>query len=133
MANGKFKVVAERRLGTLNPDQQKIWSRLVARRNRLEATQQLLEEEETFFVDSVLKEYTQENHGAVRGIKLTKEGLLLQTYCECFRCQAQLQNLPPTLVVEEMVKQRLIDPEHVPGARKWAATTEEKFGKPVMN
>lgn len=133
MANGKFKVVAERRLGTLNPDQQKLWSRLVARRKRLEATSQLLEEEEEFFVDSVLEEYTQENHGAVRGIRLTDEGLLLQTYCECFRCQAQLQNLPPTLVVEEMVKQQLIDPEHVSGARKWAANTEEKFGKPVMN
>lgn len=133
MTNGKFKVVSERRLSSLNPDQLRIWKRLVARRNRLETSVQLLEEEESFFIDAVLEEVTQENHGAVRGVKLTPDGLVLQVYCECFTCQAQLQHLPPTLVVEEMVKQKLIPPDQVTGARKRAAQLEETFGKPVLN
>lgn len=133
MANGKFKVVSERKLSTLNPDQLRIWKRLVVRRNRLEVAMQLLEEEETFFVDAALEDVTQENHPAVKGVRITPEGQVLQVYCECFRCQAQMQNLPPTMVVEEMVKQRLIQPDQVPGARKWAAHVEQTVGKPVMN
>lgn len=127
MAISDFKVIEERRLGSLNPEQRKVWSKLVARRKRLEASQQLYEEEVEFFVDAVLADVVQENHPAVKGVHVTDEGLLLQAYCACYRCQVILQNLPAAQVVEAMIAQGHIPKEHVSGARKWAAAKEPFF------
>lgn len=128
-----FKVIRERRLSTLNPEQRKIWAKLVARRKRLEASQKALEEDEAFFVDGVMFDVVEENHPAVEGMRITDEGLILQVYCECYRCQTKLQQLPPTYVVEQMAKLKLIPDEKLPEARKWAVKFEKENGVPVLN
>ena len=133
MVAGTFKLLSERKLSTLSPEQRKIWAKLVARRKRIEDQLESLEEEEAFFVDGVLMDVVQENHRAVRGVRVSDEGFVFQVYCECYRCQAHLQQLPPTFVVEQMAQQELIEEADVPEARKWAKAMEQKHGRPVLN
>lgn len=133
MTERKFALMSERKLGVLNPDQRKAWKRLMARQNRIAATSSLLEEDMSMFFDSLVANVTMDNHSAVRGLKVKEDGSYVQTYCECFQCQAKLQNLPASQVVESMIQMKLIEGDVIQRARQWAKHVEKMHGVPFAN
>ena len=133
MTNRKFEVVSERELGRMTPDQLVIWKKLEQRRKRLEASEAILEEDTELFITSFLKDHNVENHAAATGIELREDGIVVQQYCECYKCQAGLQGMSPSLVVEAMVRQQRIDPVKIAEARKWAAGAEKQLGRNLLN
>lgn len=128
-----FEVLGERDLRTLTDDQKKEWRKLTIRRKRLESHMAALDRDMSFFMDSVLLDVPVENHGAANGVGFRDDGRVVQTYCECYRCQTALQNLPATQVVEAMIKMEKIPPEAVHEARRWAAEREHVEGRSRLN
>ena len=133
MSQPKFTVLKERELGRIEGEALTRWKKLVARRKRLAASEQRLENDASRFMEEVLADVPVENHVSAEGVQIEEDGRIVQVYCECYRCQAMLQGLSPSLVVEAMIKQSRIRPDRVHEARAWAAHAEKKLGQTFIN
>lgn len=133
MTDFKFSVMTERELGRVDEEQLAKWKSLIARKKRITASARKLDKEAHEFMESILETIDSDEHPSAEGVRILDDGRIVQMYCECYRCQTHLQNLPASVVVESMIEQQKILPEAIAEARAWAARTEKKLGQNFVN
>lgn len=122
MAHFRFTLIKERVIRNLGYHARRRWLSLLRRRAELEGKYDALTAEIDAHYKHVLdgvEEHEIKAHaeGTPVELRLTEDGQIIQTCCECPRCQAELQGLPVVQVVESMISQGLIIKNHVHVAR----------------
>lgn len=127
MADRKFRVIRERLLGML-PDELKLsFERLRAKYERVQRSQGIYDRALDRFMDRVEAVYAEAfaNEGH-QSFTFSESGEVTQVLCACPACQADLQGLPLTMVVEEMIQHGNVDPVSARALRKRASEIESK-------
>jgi len=126
MTKPVFKVITDRPLGRLDAERLASWKKLLRRQRRAEKTGAKIGAEIRDFIADAETQFVAETGGAADGIGILASGLVVQTYCPCYRCQTLLHPLPAKDVVEGLVSLNAL-PEHViPRARAWAVEADRR-------
>lgn len=117
MAERKFQVIREQQVGHLPKRLQARWRAMARLQERIQTAQAKLEGLTAQLAEEAEPYLEKGEKGAYRGLRMGEDGALYQVYCECPACQADLHHMSVTEVVEEMIRQELIEPEQADDVR----------------
>lgn len=123
MAHRRFQIIKEKPVATLSKRLQASWQALVRKRERLTDLEAQLDTATRTFFTAVEKTVPMSDGEKVayRGLRMDNDGTLYQVFCDCASCQAGLHDMSVTAVVEEMIRQDLIDEDEVESVRERAS------------
>jgi hypothetical protein len=123
----KFQTIEETPIGELGKGALKQWQALVRRRKQLEAQEEKLRARFDKFFDELHKKMpAPEDVHATHGFRLGEDGVIYAVHCECPGCQAVVQGLSTTTVVEQMIRQGMLRGDDATKARRSAAEIDSQ-------
>jgi len=144
MADDKFTVIGETKIGSLEGGLSDEWDRLGEAQSRLEELQYEQEQALDAFWDALNAkfgpkpgsvEHTVDSHGLAPRFRISPEGDVYTVVCKCPICQAKLHDMTVAATVEEMYRNDLISPQKIEHIRQRARMVDKshEMRKKMLN
>lgn len=139
MSDGKFRLIRERKVGTLDDTLRTEWDRLYDFSCRLQKDQEKYAEGLDSFGDALRTKFGADaidSHDVEPKYRIESEtGEVYLDFCGCPVCQARLHHMSVVDTVEEMYKSSLIPDESIDHVRRKAKVIDAKqeMGKKLLN
>lgn len=131
-----FQLLTEREIGLLPMKLRRRWRTLMKRQEVIEAAQEKFSERASALMNEVEQHIKPQlvTTKAQSNVKITRDGEVVQTFCSCPHCQALIQGLKVSQVVEEMIKLgHISDMDEIAKARAAAAQIDGRHRLLLLN